>query len=54
MSQYAWCEDSKSGLEFWKAIFKVINLEIIAANGQNVSQMIFVDWMISGFRQMKR
>ena len=35
MSQYAWCEDSKSGLEFWKAIFKVINPEIIVETKNN-------------------
>lgn len=39
MSKYVWCEDSASGFEFWKNIFKVINPEFTVQTKRNNTEL---------------
>jgi len=39
MSTYVWCEDSGSGLQFWREIFKTLNPNIIVETKTNNSRL---------------
>ena len=39
MANYVWCEDSKSGFQFWKALFKEIHPDFITETQRNNSRL---------------
>lgn len=39
MAIYVWCEDSKSGFQFWKALFKEIHPDFITETQRNNSRL---------------
>ncbi len=39
MARYVWCEDSKSGYQFWKTLFKAIYPDITVVTQNNNSQL---------------
>ena len=41
MSKYLWCEDSKSGYQFWRAIFGVL-FPVVLSGGSTQSSPLFM------------
>ena len=39
MGKYVWCDDYKSGFQFWKVLFKVLYPDIIVETKNNNSRL---------------
>ena len=39
MNTYVWCEDSKSGFEFWKVVFKILYKDYTVESKKNNSEL---------------